>query len=283
MRITVTAMFVVGLALAGFSGERTLAEGRVPAFSPDGKQVIFRRDNAEGASFLYRCTLSSGEIIPLAISGKKVIPSKSGRIFFLGEGLFPDFQELNPQNWQVEKEPLHKVLTGIPVETPEGDFIFPTDFSNPDKLCRLVIKTGKTSPETKISPQVIAISSDGRLEVIRHLSGSCANFEVRTATDHISLFRSDSQNGIGSHSPSFSPDGRYLVYVQAGIQPLADLFVLDLQEKRIAQLTLDQADNQSPSFSPDGGKIVFCALRDNRYQIFLMDFNSQKIAWSGTK
>lgn len=283
MKKSMIAVLAVWFAAAGFCEERILAEGRNPAFSPDGRQILYRRTNDAGDSCLFRYELSSGKAVPIPAFGKKMIPSKSGRVFVLGDGLFPDLLELNTRTWTVQGAPLHRMLCGEPVKTPEDDFIFPTDFSSPDKLFRYVMKTGELKPETVISPNLISISPNGTIAVIQKKSGNCMNFELRSQPDNKLIYCTDSKTGIGCHSPAFSSDGRYLVYVKSGIQPLADLYVLDLAAKRISRLTSDQADNQSPSFSPDRKKIVFCSLRGSSYRILLADFEPAGLAWEKWK
>lgn len=75
----------------------------------------------------------------------------------------------------------------------------------------------------------------------------------------------------GCYHPCFSPDGRYMVYVYADIQPASDLNIIDRVTGKQARLTSDRADNQNPSFSPDGKSIVFVAAKQGQeHQLYLM-------------
>ncbi|OQX52143.1 MAG: hypothetical protein B5M53_09290 [Candidatus Cloacimonas sp. 4484_209] len=64
------------------------------------------------------------------------------------------------------------------------------------------------------------------------------------------------------YSPSFSPDGRTIVYT-AVKDGRSDICTIDIKTKKINRLTNDTFDDRDPVFSPDGNNIVFSSDRGN--------------------
>jgi WD40 repeat protein len=61
-------------------------------------------------------------------------------------------------------------------------------------------------------------------------------------------------------NPSWSPDGRYIVYA-ASVGGLMDLFILDTETEDVRRLTRDAYADLQPTWSPDGGRIAFVTDR----------------------
>ena len=76
--------------------------------------------------------------------------------------------------------------------------------------------------------------------------------------------KSEKKNGPsgGAHSPVFSRDGDYLAWVDAGIQPLADIRVMNLKRGEEKAVTIDGRDHQFPAFVPDQSpaELIFSTL-----------------------
>ncbi len=150
---------------------------------------------------------------------------------------------------------------------------------------KIDLRTGKkadwsgTSPCAKggapLPPGAVAASPDGRHAAIQVRSGGTVNLRFVDARTMSTLFETKARSGAmhvnGCHSPAFSPDGRYAVYVSGGIQPQADLVLLDLETRTGRNLTVDHADNQSPSFSPDGRRVVFTSLVDGEHRVRMLE------------
>lgn len=65
----------------------------------------------------------------------------------------------------------------------------------------------------------------------------------------------------GCHSPAFSTDGKRVAFVREGIQPDADIQVIDLTAGRIIPITTDRARNRAPRFTPDGKGVIYAAVK----------------------
>ena len=71
-------------------------------------------------------------------------------------------------------------------------------------------------------------------------------------------------------SPRFSPDGHSVVMSLAR-NGSTDIYRLDLNTKRMTQLTSGTGINTSPSYSPDGSKIAFESDRGGTQQVYTMN------------
>jgi Tol biopolymer transport system component len=69
------------------------------------------------------------------------------------------------------------------------------------------------------------------------------------------------------HFPSWSPDGRRLVFRSA--QPTSKgLTIVDVESGRTTRLTPDTGSDNLPSWSPDGREILFTSRRDGDWEIY---------------
>jgi dipeptidyl aminopeptidase/acylaminoacyl peptidase len=81
---------------------------------------------------------------------------------------------------------------------------------------------------------------------------------------------------IGSgHSPSFSPDGARLVFIDKG----RVLSVAAAAESAAAPLVVDQGRIASVTFSSDGRRLAFISARKEHSLIGVYDFAAKTIAW----
>jgi Tol biopolymer transport system component len=76
--------------------------------------------------------------------------------------------------------------------------------------------------------------------------------------------------GVGDSEPSFSPDGKSIIFVsrRAGHW---NLFIMNSDGTNVRALTTDDTQIQGPRFSPDGKHIVYSAFPEmNSWDIFVM-------------
>ncbi len=72
--------------------------------------------------------------------------------------------------------------------------------------------------------------------------------------------------------PSFSPDGRRIVYTST-VTGDAEIWTMNANGTGKTQLTNAPGEDDVPEYSPDGAKIAFASLRDGNYEIYVMNAN----------
>ena len=92
------------------------------------------------------------------------------------------------------------------------------------------------------------------------------------------------KNIVNIGSPSWSPDGKKLLFPAREFTGESDLFILDLPTQKLTRLTNDFYDDSDPDFSPDGNYVVFSSDRTsygykNRYNLFLYDLRTGEISY----
>lgn len=89
---------------------------------------------------------------------------------------------------------------------------------------------------------------------------------------------------VGIGSPSWSSDGKKLLFPAREFTGKSDLFILDLETEKLTRLTNDFYDDRDPDFSPDGNYVVFSSDRTsygykNKYNLFLYNLKTNKISY----
>jgi Tol biopolymer transport system component/DNA-binding winged helix-turn-helix (wHTH) protein len=82
------------------------------------------------------------------------------------------------------------------------------------------------------------------------------------------LSRPDPSSNIFDTNPSFSPDGRQLSFVRWISDAAGELFIVDIADGRIRQLTSDQKEIRTPNWSPDGRAIVYVSNRNGNRRVW---------------
>ncbi|OGD21166.1 MAG: dipeptidyl aminopeptidase [Candidatus Aminicenantes bacterium RBG_13_59_9] len=84
-------------------------------------------------------------------------------------------------------------------------------------------------------------------------------------------------------SPQISPDGKQVLFTRGWTDKLNDqtrsnLWIVDIDGKRIRELTHGNWRDSSPVWSPDGKKIAFLSERDETTQVHVMWLDTREIA-----
>jgi len=83
--------------------------------------------------------------------------------------------------------------------------------------------------------------------------------------------------------PAISPDGKQIIFSRGWIDKKADrnranLWIVDIEGRRVRELTHGNWDDSSPEWSPDGEKVAFISDRDGTSQIHVMWLDTREVA-----
>lgn len=79
-----------------------------------------------------------------------------------------------------------------------------------------------------------------------------------------------SQPGAQVRNPSFSPDGRFLVF-ESSAASFRDIYRLELPAGPLLRLTDNEEGNYEPVYAPDGRAIAFVSSRDGNAEVYRMN------------
>ena len=84
-------------------------------------------------------------------------------------------------------------------------------------------------------------------------------------------------------SPNISPDGRHILFTRGWVDKMNDrsrsnLWIVDVEGKRVRELTHGNWRDFSPAWSPDGKKIAFLSDRDETTQIHVLWLDTREVA-----
>ena len=119
----------------------------------------------------------------------------------------------------------------------------------------------------------ISVSRDGRLAFVTKYGAQDVVHVYDIEADRPeAVLRFDRL--VAVYSPSWSPDGRRLVFTAIDASGYSDLFTYDLDSAELYPLTHDAYDDQDPAWSPDGRRISFVSDRtadgaNGAYNLFL--------------
>jgi Tol biopolymer transport system component len=286
-----------GIFVMGATGEsvRRLADfGFNPAWSPDGKEIVFGTSTAVNPasrlafdSQLWVVNASSAEkrqITNPAITPDAVQPNWSPHrqriAYWASHGGQRDI-------WTVSADGTHPVavtqdaaLDWSPVWSPLGDYLyFASDRGGSMNLWRVRIdeNSGKTlgrpEPLTTPSPYTgpISISKDGkRIAYVQQIY--TANIQ-KAGFDPVKEVMAQpqpvTQSSQIAHNPQISPDGEWLTFWGGNKQE--DIFVIKADGTGIQQLTNDAYKDRFPVWSPDGRRIAFHHNRGGNFEIWVVN------------
>ncbi len=280
-------------ALSVETGERhkltsgpTFIAGFEPAFSPDGRNLVFRRQTNWGHAELYLMALRP-DLNP-AGEPKQITFQGGGAA---GPVWTPDGREIvciiysknSSELWRISlsgsRTPRRLDFAGDHVEqvalSRQGNRLAYVRDLEDSNIWRLDLHGpgGKaTHPTNLISSTwnelVPQYSPDGRR--IAFISGRSGHHEVWVCeSDGSNPLKLTSMQGQETGSPHWSPDGKRIVFDSSTIGNF-EVYVIDADGGAPTNLTRHPADDALASFSHDGRLIYFVSDRSGRYEIWKM-------------
>ena len=267
-----------------------------PAFSPDGRSLVFSRNFATGVSEIYLLALSENLTAkqepkqltfknewskgPVWTANGREIIFSSGVGSYEGSGWLPGAR---PELWRMpvpgSGAPAQPHVTAIQGATPaisrQGNRLAYTRSLTDINIWRLEVPGSNrrasepvnliSSTHYEDSPQY---SPDGKRVVF------CSS---RSGTREIWVCESDGSHAVQltslgatmTGSPRWSPDGRRIVF-DSNIAGQVELYVIDANGGRPRRLTNHPADDCIASYSRDGRWIYFDSDRTGRREIWKM-------------
>lgn len=222
---------------------------RMPAWSPDGKQIAFS-SNQDGNTDIYVMDADGSHLIQLT-------QDSLATFYFLQSATdvepawSPDGQHLLFTSGRGNKM-MSYVDLDIYVMRPDGTQVTP--------LTNLPAILGvQQEPAWSPDGQQIAFTSD--------TTGRLGLYVMNADGSNIRALRTDMPD---SGQAAWSPDGTQLAFA-SDYGGNADIYKIDQDGSNAVRLTSDKADDLQPDWSPDGSQIVFASKRSGNYDLYLMN------------
>ncbi len=286
-------LFVMGAT--GESARRLTSVGSSPAWSPDGKEIVYATElvvgpyGRTGTSELWSIDVASGKTRKLSGDVDAIQPDVSPhglRIAYWGlpaGGSQRDIWTMPSKGLAAGEKPVpvtqDAAIDWYPVWGPDGKTLyFLSNRSGSMNLWKVPIDEATGRPLGPPEAQVLPAREVGGFALSR--DGRRAAYVVRENTYSIDRLVFDAASGKLAGKPEqilggsqemadidVSPDGSVISFDSRGAAQ-DDLFLVDSNGKNLRQITDDVPKDRGPSFSPDGKRIAFHSDRGDRYQIW---------------
>jgi Tol biopolymer transport system component/DNA-binding winged helix-turn-helix (wHTH) protein len=282
-----------GIFVMGASGENTKRVtdfGHDPAWSPDGREIVFAVTVGEpisrlsAESQLFSVNIATGEKHPLTSrTGNAFQPHWSPHGYRVAywaqvEGV-SDVWTIPARGGDAVRVTKNAAVNWDPVWSPDGaSLYFVSNRGGSMNLWRVSIdeKSGKVLGE--IEPLTTPATDASHIAFSR--SGKHLAYVQRTLTPNIWRVAFDSQREVtvgqpmpvtqgsfGAAGTAISPDGEWIAFI-GGSEDKDEIFVARKDGSGLRQLTEDAYIDRRPMWSPDGKRIAFHSNRGGKFEIW---------------
>ena len=226
------------------------ADGFAPKFFRDGSLLYHRTNNDQAPAFM-RLDPASGAQRELAqVHGAGLgVPTPDGRAVV--------FERVNyvPLRWRISNNPVVSW----------------------NDLFRLDLATGEQRELTRgRRAETPDVSPDGAQIVCTVGAAGTRKLALVPITGGAPRVLGDALPGL-AYSPTWSPDGRFIVYSRWKFGGYRDIHLFELATGTDRALMHDRAYDVDPHFSPDGRYIVFSSDRTGIYNIFAYELATSRL------
>lgn len=213
-----------------------------PAWSPDGKSLVFARHRGATIYLFLRAADGSGE----RRLTKRTDPEYDAVFSPNGKRLAFTFDKTSPG---------------------QGDLEVYSIAADGKDLKPVAVSDGKLSHE-----EWPAWSPDGKwIALSSTRDGNQELYVVRPNGKDSKRLTND--NAIDAH-PAWSPDGKRIAFATNRWGDL-EIALVEVETGRLSRLTNSKSLDDYPAFSPDGKRLAFTSNRDRNLEIFIMDADGQ--------
>ncbi len=226
------------------------SDGFTPKFFPDGSLLYDRSNNDQSPAYV-RLDVTTGAHQELAqVHGAGLgVPTPDGRAVI--------FQRLNyvPVRWRISGNPVLQW----------------------NDLFRLDLATGEQRELTRgRRAETPDVSPDGAQIVCTVGGPGTRKLALLPITGGVPRVIDAALPGL-AYSPTWSPDGRSVVYSRWKPGGFRDIHIFDVATGSDRALMVDRAFDVDPRFSPDGRYVVFSSDRTGIYNVFAYELSTGQL------
>jgi Tol biopolymer transport system component len=257
------------------SGERVsvLDNANAPFVTPDGRHLLFTRDNVLlAASFDDVALKITGPAVPLVEDiGQSGPPewalSDTGTLAYVAAIHETDTVGLVTRDGTFQSLSMPSGMYDQPRVSPDGRTIALTARTSQGGIQLFDLERGSLAKlPARGSESVLAWTPDGQSLVVTSEMASETGIALADLTGGLRMLVSG--GGMLLRNASLSPDGTQLAYTRQAGSPL-DIFVLTHDHPPPAPFVNSPAAEHSPRFSPDGHWLAYVSDESGRPQVYI--------------
>lgn len=232
-----------------------------PQFSPQGDRLAIFSDKSDYTE-IYVISAIDGKVIDRVVKGER-----SGDL-----------------------ESLHSYVSGLSWSPDGKSLAFVSKSGGSDALSLVRVEDKKIYKRFKLRFDALFSPSwhpsGGKIAFVGVRNGRSDIFYYDIENSMLSQLTNDRYD---QREPAYSPDGRYIAF--SSDRPISgqadsdssfvyghyNLFLFNLENRRITNLTENEGNNGSPAWSPDGKKICFVSDRNGTRNLYIKDLEPEEV------